>query len=340
MREITNFSNVMTTAINNNILTNEAMKNSFLFTDFWLACRGLAKALLKANFDRTAKVRKLKSWDFEDVVSEFSMHVEKKFETQVSAILSPKTDKNGNIIEHNFNGYNTTMLINFLNDNIGDYAIKKIEEYVDENNKKHYRTVNVKIFDNNGIAHNIYWDFDSLSHPISDDGALTLGDTLTSDTYNPEASAITKSDELAAKKESFDHLEKLCKMKTYLGSVYVYIEDKLIENCIPSSLESILEIFSNIEAKSPAFQLAAQRAFVHAYNNDLVKFIDFLSEKNISNDAVNFILTNYAKTFEDFGRGFHIDEDTIYHRRDEYKKAIAKIMGVEIPKKYTKKINK
>lgn len=338
MKEITNFSNVITLAIKNNILTHDAMVNSFLFTEYWLACRDLAKAIVRANYSKTEKARKLKAWDFDDLVSEFSILLERKFETQVNAILNPSVDENGNFKKHNFNAYNTTMLANFLKNKIDKFAIKVTEEYVDENNKKHRRTVNAKVVDNNGVAHNIYWDVDSISRSISDDDNLTLGDTLTSDTYQPETTSIANADEIAARKESFEHLRKMCKMKSYLGCIYVYIEDKLIENCIPCSLKSILEIFNNIESKSHAFQIAAQKAFVRAYNNDLVNFVDFTSESEISDEAVDFILTNYGKAFSDFGRGFQLNEDTIYHRRDEYKKALAKIIGIEVPKKYKKRL--
>lgn len=338
MREITNFSNIMTIAINNNILTNESMKNSDLFTIFWLACRDLSKAIVKANFAKTEKARKLMAWDYEDVVSEFSLLIERKFETQVKAILNAKMDGNARTKKHSFYGYATTMLLNFLNDVIERYAIKIKEDYVDENKQKHHRTVNAKTVDRLGVAHNIYWNFESMSRPISDDGTLTLGDTLVSDTYDPEATAIAKYYEISRKKEYFECLKKICAMKSYLGCAYVYIEDKLTEDSIPCSLKSVLEIFDKIEYKSPLFQLAAQKAFVRAYNNDLVKFVDSISENNISDEAVEFIFTHYAKTFEDFGRVNHIDADTIYHRRNEYKKALSRIKTIEASKKYAKKI--
>lgn len=330
----------MKKAINNNILTNEAMRDSLLFSDYWFACYELAKALVKANYPKTEKARDLMSWDYEDLVSEFSIQLERKFETQVKAILNPRVDENGNITEHNFNGYNTAILKKFLIDKIDKYAIKTSKEYIDKNNKKHRITINLKKEDENGQQHNIYWEIDSMSRSISDDDSLTLGDTLESNTFYPEDSAIAMADKIESKAKSFEYLRKMCKMKAYLGCVYVYIEDKLIENYIPCSLESMLLIFKNIEKKSPAFQATAKKAFIRAYNNDLVSFVDFISENAISDDAENFIFTHYAKSFNDFGRVFNIDEDTIYHRRDEYKRALAKITGIEIPKKFKKKFSK
>lgn len=343
MKAIDNYSKVMTKAINSNILTNEALNTSSLWLEYWLASEALAKAIIRMNYARTALVRELKCWDFDDLVSEFTYVLVEKFQTQINAMLHPKPDKNGITHAHNHNAYTTTIFKNFLNDNLKRYEVRekkelllKITKIVDKNNKEHY-IFGVTDKDANGNDVKAYWSHVYTSTPISDDeNSLTLEDTLTSDAYAPEAIVIKK----AEKKEAFEHLKKMCKMKTYLGPAYVYIEDKLIENCIPCSLESILEIFNNIESKSPAFQLAAQRAFVRAYNADLVTFVNFVNDGKISDDSVEFILTNYGKTFHDFGRNFHIDKEKIFHLRDEWKKAIYKIKGIEVPKKFKKKISK
>ena len=340
MKEVTNFAKVMTKAIDNNILTNTALKENYLYTEYWLACHDLAEALVRANFNKTEMTRHFKSWDFEDVVSELSIQLVAKFETQINAILNPKVDDNGNIKKHNFNAYTTTTLTNFLIDNTDEYVIKETQKFIDDNGKVHRKTVNITKTDEKGKKHNVYWGFDSMSRPVSDDDSLTLGDTLASNAYNPEDIAIAKSEEMIRNAETFDHLKKMCKMKTYLGCVYVYIEDYLLQSSIPCSLDAMLMIFNNIESKSPAYQAAAQKAFVRAYNNDLVSFVNCLSEEEISDDATNFIFTNYAKDFNDFGRDFHVDDDSIYHRRDEYKKTLAKIMEIEIPKKFKKNLSK
>lgn len=341
MREINTYSYIMNEAIKSNTLTNDDLKNSSLYAEYWLACAELSKSIVRMNYSKTELIRAFKGWDFEDLCEEFAMVLVKKFQAQINAMLNPKPDEYGIVHAHNHNAYTTTIFTNWINDFLKKIEIKKKVRVTGPDNKEHYIYKNVTYKDINGNDVKAYYSVMSLSTPITDDNSLTLEDTLEDDTYNPEASAVTKSDVIAAKKKSFEYLKKMCKMKTYLGCVYVYIEDKLIENCIPCSLESILEIFNNIESKSPAFQLTAQRAFVHAYNNDLVKFVDSISDKEINDEGVDFILTHYGKTFEDFGRGFHIDEDTIYHRRDEYKKTLAKIMGIEVPKKYIKKkINK
>lgn len=339
MKAIDNYSNVMTKAINSNILTNQALNTSSLCLEYWLASEALAKAIIRMNYSKTALVRELKCWDFDDLVSEFTYVLVKKFQAQIKAMLNPKPDENGITHAHNHNAYTTTIFKNFLNDNLKRYEVKK--KVIDENNKEHYISVNVTTKDANGNDVKAYWSHVYTSTPISDDAnSLTLEDTLTSDAYAPEATVIKRAEESDAKKESFEHLKTMCKMKTYLGPAYVYIEDKLIENCIPCSLESILELFNNIESKSPAFRLAAQRTFVKAYNADLVAFVDFVSDGKISDDRVDFILTNYGKTFNDFGRNFHIDKEKISHLRDEWKKAIYKIKGIEVPKKFKKKISK
>lgn len=335
MKEITNFSNVMLNAIEHNILTNADLKDSSLAANYWLACHDLSQALVRANLSRTEKARSLNAWSVEDVVSEFTIWLEKKFDVQVNAILNPKHDKDGNVKKHNFNGYTTTMLVHFLNDSIAKYTVKEVIDSVDANNKKQRRTVNKKIKDDNGAEHNIYWTFDSMSRPISDGDDLTLGDTISSDKYQPETMSITKAESDAAKKGLYEYLCKLGRRKQYLGSLYVFIEDRLCENDYPSTLRSVLEIFNNIEAKSPAFQIAAQEAFIRAYNKDLATFVRFAKVKGINIKETNL----YAKSFNDFGSKWHIDEATISHRRTEYKKTLANIMGVEIPKKFTKKSN-
>lgn len=341
MREINTYSYIMNEAIKSNTLTNDELKNSPLYSEYWLACAELSRAIVRMNYSKTELVRSFKGWDFEDVCAEFTMVLVRKFQVQIKAMLNPKPDKNGVIHAHNHNAYTTTIFSNWIYDLIKPLEIKRKQRVVDTDNKEHYRYQNVTYKDVNGNKAKTYYSIMSLSTPITDDNSLTIEDTLEDNTYNPETAAVAKSDEIAYKRESFEQLKKLCKVKTYLGCVYFYIEDKLIENSLPSSLESVLAIFNNIESKSPAFQLAAQRAFVHAYNNDLVKFLDSISEKNISDEEVDFILTHYGKTFEDFGRGFRIDEDTLYHRRHEYKTSLAKIKGIEPPKKYTKKkINK
>ena len=340
MKEVINFADVMANAIENNILTNTALKENSLYNEYWLACHDLAKALVRANYPKTEMTRHFMSWDYEDVVSELSILLVAKFETQIKAILNPKVDNNGNYKKHNFGAYTAAILSNLLIDRADVYARKKTVKYVDANGKMHRKTVNVKKTDENGKKHNVYWNFDSMSRPISDDGSLTLGDTLPSNAYNPEDLAIAKSEEMIRNAETFDHLKKMCKMKTYLGCVYVYIEDYLIQSSIPCSLDAMLMIFNNIESKSPAYQAAAKKALVRAYNHDLVSFVNLISENEINDEGTNFIFTNYAKAFSDFGRDFHVDDDSIYHRRDEYKKTLAIIQGLEIPKKYKKNLHK
>lgn len=338
MEAIEIYSDVMSKAVKANVLTNDDLATSPLCMEYWNAARKLAKAIVSMNFSKTSLVRTLNCWEYDDLVSEFTCVLIKKFQAQIKAMLNPKMDENGVVYAHNHNAYTTTIFCNFLNDSLKRYEVKKKKRVVDNNNKEHHISVNVTNKDANGNDVKVYWNNVYTSTPIkNDDTTLTIGDTLESDVYNPETMAIADSEELEAKQTSFMTLEKLCKMKTYLGSVYVFIEDKLIESGISCSLESILAIFKNIEEKSPAFQAAAKRSFVRAYNNDLVSFVDSVSENEISDEGVRVILTNYGKSFSDFGRDFHIDEDKIYHLRNEYKLAVAKINGVEVSKKFTKK---
>lgn len=341
MKEINTYSYIMNEAIKSNTLTNDDLKNSSLYTDYWLACSEVATSIVRMNYQKTKLVRSSKDWDFEDLCVEFAIVLVRKFQAQINAMLNPKLNEYGVIQAHNHNAYTTTIFTNWIKDLLKPLEIKKKQCVIGTDNKEHYIYKNVTYKDLNGNEAKAYYNVMSLSAPIINDNSLTIEDTLEDDTYNPESSAVAKADEIAAKKESFEQLKKMCKMKTYLGCVYIYIEDMLVENCIkPRSLESILKIFNNIESKSPAFQLAAQKAFVRAYNNDLVKFVDSISERDIDDEGVAFILTHYSRTFEDFGRRFHIDENTIYHRRNEYKKTLAKINGIEISKKYVKNINK
>ena len=336
MREINTYSYVMNEAIKSNTLTNDELRNSSLYSDYWLACAELSRAIVCMNYSKTGLIRSFKGWDFEDLCVEFAMVLVRKFHTQISAILNPKPDEYGVIRAHNYNAYTTKMFSNWINDLIKPLEIKRKQHVIGTDNKEHYISKCVTYKDVNGNEAKAYYSVMSLSTPITDDNSLTMEDTLEDDTYNPEKAMIAKDDDMASNADAFETLKKMLKVKQYLGCIYVYIEDELIKRGIPCSCEAMKSLFAK-SGSNPNALLNAQKALVAAFNVDLVKYVTTITT-NVSNEDVEaFIASSSASDFRDFGRSFTINDDSIYHRRNEYKLCISRLKRISAPKKSTKK---
>ena len=336
MREINTYSYIMNEAIKSNTLTNDDIKNSSLYADYWLACAELSKSIVRMNYSKTELVRAFKGWDFEDLCEEFTMVLVKKFGTQINAMLNPKPDEYGIIHAHNHNAYTTTIFTNWINDFLKKLEIKKKVRVTGIDNKEHYIYKNVTYKDVNGNEVKAYYSIMSLSTPITDDNSLTMEDTLEDDTYNPEKTYMAKNDEMTSNADSFETLKKMLKAKQYLACIYVYIEDELIKRGIGCSYETMMTLFAKAES-NPDLLLNAQKALVAAFNTDLDKYVTTITT-NVNNEDVRaFISSSSASDFSDFGRSFTMNDDSVYHRRDEYKRCISRIKGIDKPKKYTKK---
>lgn len=332
------YDEIMLKAIETKLFTNDDLAANPLNVEFWIAAEKLARCIVSKNYSKTELIRTLNCWNYEDLISEFTLMLVRKFQTQIYRMLHPKPDKNGITHPHNHYAYTKRMFDNFIDDNLKRYEVKIKQIVMDANQKKHNVSVNVTTKGANGNDVKLYISKVSTATPITADGSLTLGDTLPSDTYNPELLAIKKNDEISARNETFEIFKKMFHKKKYLGSLYIYIADRLMMNGISCSLKSILEIFSEVDPKLPASHLAAQKALIKAYNSDLDRFIMFFNNNKISND--NSMSMYYAHSIEDFGRDFSINKGKISHLRGEYKSTIRKITRIDEPKKYTKKSKK
>ena len=317
---ITNYSNVMSRAKELNILSNEELAASPLYSEYWMAAYELAKNLVSANYSLSQLVRELCCIDSDDLVMDLLCVLVKRYQTQIKSMLNPKTTENGEYHTHNHWNYTTCIFKRLLIDKLKPYEITEKKEFIDEG-KKHKLTVAVVKKNEDGTNSKLYYRFSSLSTPISeDDDSLSLEDTLSLDIFpNPEKNVIDGENTRESKVKYYNSLSKLLSKKTY-SPAYVYIEDLLCQLNMRNSLSNFLEIYNNFQAKTNTFKFQAKKAFCRAYNADLARLIKFLCNEGISCDEGNLLLERYSADDYDKDFGLLLTPDRLYHTRSSNKK--------------------
>lgn len=285
----------------------ELKKDKELYKEFWLSSYDISKSLTGFHYNRTKLCQSLNCFNDEDIVSEFTIKLVNNFDNIMKMLSRPRTDEKGNPCEHNLKGYTATSFFHFLSDSVKKCVVTQTE--TKEKRK-------------------IYYSLTSLSAPISEDNSLSLEDTLIGDiNKTPEAMLV----EAICRAEAFEYLKGLFKRKKYVGCIYIFINDMLIEFGHDSSLNTNQERFKNYDKATSEEKRDMEQDLINDFNNDLMEFISNFSMFDYP-EAHN----HYVKSFDMFGKNYNLSPAKISHLREEYQKAISKIFKHPIPQKYTK----
>lgn len=232
MNTIDKYSNVLERAIHSNVLTNEDIKKTNLYSEYWLVCQELSNLIVRYRYGFTELARTLCNLDYEDIVSEFTIILTRKFEAQVRAILNPRVDKYGNVIKHSHMAYVSSIFTRYILDILKMYEVRPIKEEKTDTPKK-------------------YWSNTSSSSPISDeDDSITILDFLSGKTDIPGEEllirdAMQDSLMIVSKKNKSNRLTMLALLYD-LEEEYLGINDD-VRNKIYNSAKysSIVDFYNN-----------------------------------------------------------------------------------------------
>ena len=325
MKSIKAFESVVSAAIKNGIRTNEDLKNSKYFEPYCLACFAVSKEYARMTHEKNNLPKELKVWDNEDISEELCIFLITKFHTITDAVLNPEKDEAENSKKHNHKSYIMTAFSNKLAESVRKYMEK--EEIVNEKTNRRNR-VNATKIDEFGNTTNVYIRTTSLSTPVSETGDITLGDTLS----NESRSAGNDIDALLNKMEYLEWLKSVYSKHTYIGQVYVLINDILSAYRLSSSLQSMLEMFEGIEEKTAEERRLVESALIRAFNEDLYRCV-YLLNNGMSDKEAEYILTHYARSYNEFGRNFVLTRDKVYHLRSLNLDDIIEFTGYQRPVK-------
>ncbi len=319
-KSLLGYIQIVNKAIENNILTNDSLAHSAFAEDYWIICHELAQTIVFYNYTNICASFKSISWDCHDITMEFTILLHKGFQSYVNASLHPKKDENGKIKPFSPSGYINKSFTYFVCQCFRKNVVK-VKRHVknDTNNKKKLITDIITIINEDGIKAKTYYKFISIYSPISDDESLTLGDTIASEQYNTEAEALLNVIEAENKANIYKKLKMLFSQK-YYSQAYIFIQDTLDEYGYECSIDNMLELFRNYSDMTPFEQQAAKKAFVDAYNNDMLTMLSFLQKECDPNIDTKLIYDHIADNFEEFGRDFKISKQKFYSLRSNYKK--------------------
>lgn len=192
MNKFETFANIVNTAISNNIITTEQLKTSPYHAAFWLAAVDISTAIVNWNYNKLSNVNKLTSFEKEDHILEFAVHLTSKYETIVKAVSSNPSGV------FNYNAYISTAFTYYLRTLLKTYQQRQKTFITDADGKKHYVLRPLTTKSDNDTKF-IYYNFISTSTPISDEAeTTTLEDALASEARTPEdeflfAEALTET---------------------------------------------------------------------------------------------------------------------------------------------------
>lgn len=306
----------------------ELKKDKELYKEFWLSSCDISKSLTRFHYNRTKLCQSLNCFNDEDIVSEFTIKLVNNFDNIMKMLSSPRIDEKGNPCENNLKGYTAISFKRFLSDSVKKCVVTQKETILGQNNKEHHISSPLYTYDENKEKRKIYYSLTSLSAPISEDNSLSLEDTLIGDiNKTPEAMLV----EAICRAEAFEYLKGLFKRKKYVGCIYIFINDMLIEFGHDSSLNTNQERFKNYDKATSEEKRDMEQDLINDFNNDLMEFISNFSMFDYP-EAHN----HYVKSFDMFGKNYNLSPAKVSHLREEYQKAISKIFKHPIPQKYTK----
>ena len=318
------FREIMETAIAKNILTNEALKSSELYDDYWLAAADVAQVIVRCNPKYAGNISSFLGYEFKDFVQELTVRLVNKFETQINAIL------NKGLENHNYNAYCTSIFRSYTHDVYKKAIIKDNEETTDENGKIHNTLTPVTKKDEFDNDTKLTYSFILLSTPLSSeetDGA-EFGSMIPSEELTPEENVLFTEAIKESAEHIFSYFEHLGHRKSR-GPLFALANLclKLEEDKRAQNLVHRLSIACD---ENPEY-------FVRLYNKEMKRLADTLqiSQKRMK----PFLATNLS----DFGKDFHpgTSADIAAHLsrfRYKYKVELAKLKDIDLgPKQVRRK---
>ncbi len=322
------------------IFTIESLKESDYYDEYCKACFSVAKRAAGKVYSNRKKDFHALAWSYEDAVSELTFILISKYDKIAKAYLKERRDENGNIKKNNLSAYAKRILDHHMNSLIKEREILVRENYIDPiTNKECHRSVPMTETDENGNTRKCHYSSISLSKPISDDGSITLEDTIASNEYNPENRMIflcTLSELFAERQQKKDtELADSCRdcmyiagKHSFLAQNFVFIEDQLKKYGVGNNLKKAIKLSSRITCKEASEQENVKKEFVKLYNYELTRYIECLGRTGVDSSILDGLKKYYASEYKQFGRNFVFDDNKEHHLRNYNKNDLKAIKAL------------